>query len=435
MSDTHIIVFEDEWYQNFYPISESRPVYHVLAGAKTAIERISHHFKGFEISCLCRPFLADLYGKTDEENSLERIAVEDSGKVILINGACVIRQKDSLWITELKNTEKSVAWIDGDRLVAAVLPAKMLTGLENEIQSLYEAGHTQKIVDSSDVIKASKALLFSYIWNPMLENPEMIESDFKEYYSDKCKDDSIGDSFVYGRDQIYTGTGVRADANSVIDARKGPVILEDGVEIQPFCRVEGPAFIGKDTKLVGGKIVSGCSIGPGCRIGGEVEQSIFIANTNKYHDGFIGHAYIGEWVNLGALTTNSDLKNNYSEIDVCQNGKRVMTGSMKIGCFIGDHTKIGIGMTINTGCNIGFSINLFGGSFIMGKEIPSFVWGDDNLRLRGFLSHAVETAKTVMERRGHVFDQRHEKLFEYLHDRSKEAIAKWTKGGRKKSKK
>ena len=107
----------------------------------------------------------------------------------------------------------------------------------------------------------------------------------------------------------------------VIDAEHGPVYIDEDVEVHPFTRIEGPCYVGKKSILLGAKCREGNSIGPICRVGGEVEESIIQGYSNKYHDGFLGHAYVGEWVNLGALTTNSDLKNDYSTVSVILDGR------------------------------------------------------------------------------------------------------------------
>ena len=119
----------------------------------------------------------------------------------------------------------------------------------------------------------------------------------------------------------------------------GPITLEAGVWVQPFTRVEGPCHIGRDSQLFRANLRGAVTIGPNCRIGGEVECSIVHGYSNKYHEGFLGHAYVGEWVNLGAITSNSDLRNDYGEVHVPLQGDPVPTGMAKVGCFIGDHTQ------------------------------------------------------------------------------------------------
>lgn len=424
MSKDLIFVFEDEHYPKFYPISLSRPTYNILAGAKTNLERIKHYFNELEVLTLCRPHLSDL-SMRQGRRGIEELIGAGINKLILINGSAVFRFSDLEFIDELKNIDDSVAYTKDGNLVAAVLPFKKARDLAGDILSLHSKGRSKKIIEGSKRLSQVDILTFSYIWHPMLLNPELIKSDFDEYFKDKDLQNKIGDSSVYGRPEISAGKDISVDAASVIDAREGPVIIGRGVQIKPFTYLGGPAFIGDGCSLVGGKITGGCSFGSGCRIGGEVENSIFAANSNKYHEGFIGHAYIGEWVNLGALTTNSDIKNNYSEINVTQNGVLTNTGNIKIGCFIGDHTKTGIGTTLNTGAIIGFSCNLFGATLILEKEIPNFAWGNDSLRRSFLLDEATRTAETVLKRRGFKFDDKDRHLFEHIFNESTASRKIW----------
>src|SRR5439155_2723037 len=128
--------------------------------------------------------------------------------------------------------------------------------------------------------------------------------------------------------------------------------------VTAFTRMEGTCYIGPGTQVMGAKVRGGTSLGTQCRVGGEVEASVVLGYSNKYHDGFLGHAYVGEWVNLGAGTSNSDLRNDYGEVTVAVRGERVRTGRNKVGCFLGDHAKSGLGALLNTGTTAGAFSNL-----------------------------------------------------------------------------
>ncbi|MBD3233259.1 MAG: hypothetical protein GF315_06000 [candidate division Zixibacteria bacterium] len=421
-----VIVFEDEHYDGLYPISYTRPSYHILSGAKTNLQRIEHHFSDFNIIAVCREELSAIFGA---ESGL-KIDQADSGRLILINGRIVLTASDGELITELKSANGPKAFVQGNTLVAAIIPPDSNKDFRYDLDKLHQSGGTERIADKIGDSVEVDVTLFHHIWEPMLINPKMIESDFREYYSENKGSTLPGDAHLYNSSDIYTAQAVTADAGSVIDAREGPIILEPGVEIKPMHFLEGPAYIGKNSRLVGGKTTGGCSLGEGCRIGGEVENSVIIGNSNKYHEGFLGHAYLGEWVNLGALTTNSDLKNNYTEINVKIEGKLLRTGSIKIGSFIGDHSKTGIGTTLNTGLVIGVSSNLFGGTLIIEKEIPGFAWGNDGLRREYALGKAVETAEVVLKRRGKQFDSNQQKLFKFIFEQSRKMRDGWIHGKR-----
>jgi UDP-N-acetylglucosamine diphosphorylase/glucosamine-1-phosphate N-acetyltransferase len=429
LSPIPVIVFEDENFGNFFPITLSRPTYDIRSGTRTNLDRIRHHFGGDPAATICRPYLRAAVGDNISD-ILKSLADSPAGKMILINGSVFISIIDLEFINELKGQEDFVSYIRRDKLLAAVIPSKHIKDLIDAITHLYEKDRAGEIIAASARSPEVNVKSFSYIWEPMLENPEIIKSDFEEYYKDAPSSNGTGDSFVYGTENIRITGKASMDSASVIDSREGPVIIESGVEIKPFCYLEGPAYIGRDCRLVGGKVTGGCSFGPDCRIGGEVENTIMIGFSNKYHEGFLGHAYLGEWVNLGALTTNSDLKNNYTEISVKQNGRVVRTGSIKIGSFMGDHSKTGIGMTLNTGAVIGFSCNLFGGSLLIEREIPSFAWGNDRMRHEYSLEKAIQTADIVCQRRSVIFDDYHRNLFENIFEMSRQQRRNWAQGKR-----
>jgi len=156
-------------------------------------------------------------------------------------------------------------------------------------------------------------------------------------------------------------------------------------------------------------------------VGGEVEESIIHAYSNKYHTGFLGHSYVCEWVNLGALTTNSDLKNDYSTVKVYLNGNPVDTGSIKVGSFIGDHTKTSIGTLLNTGTIIGIMCNLMAGSGPLPKYIPSFCWYLQDRISKGLgLGAALATARAAMGRRKRQLSPAMERLIRYTESLTKQ---------------
>jgi UDP-N-acetylglucosamine diphosphorylase/glucosamine-1-phosphate N-acetyltransferase len=198
-----------------------------------------------------------------------------------------------------------------------------------------------------------------------------------------------------------------------IDVTQGPVYIDQGAIVQPFSTIIGPSYIGINTIVDRAKILAS-SLGPMCRIGGEVEACIFQGYANKHHEGFLGHSFIGEWVNLGALTTNSDLKNNYRPVRIQRAQHTYDTGMLKLGCFIADHTKLGIGTLIPTGAVIGSFVNFFNGG-TMPLYVPSFTWLSAT-QIRDYdLEKAIETARVVMKRRDITMSPHYEKLIRLNH--------------------
>lgn len=201
-----------------------------------------------------------------------------------------------------------------------------------------------------------------------------------------------------GEPHLAIGTDVHIEPGVVFDFTSGPIWLDRGVVIRAFTRLAGPSYIGRGTTLLGGTFTA-VTAGPLCKLRGEMEESVVLGYSNKAHDGFFGHAYIGRWVNLGALTTNSDLKNNYSNVRIWTPQGDANTGERKIGSFLGDHVKTGIGCLLSTGTVIGTGSNLFGPE-MPAKYVPPFCWGNRSHVTSYDLDRFMETAELVMSRRG-----------------------------------
>lgn len=238
-------------------------------------------------------------------------------------------------------------------------------------------------------------------WNLMAENPEQLREDIPRLFPGYAADDLPG-CHILGNGLVSLGTDVEVEPGSVFDVRKGPIRLSDGVVVRTQTRLEGPAFVGPGTTLLGGAL-SEVSLGPACKIRGEVESTVVLGFTNKAHDGFLGHSYLGRWINLGAMTTNSDLKNNYGPVRVGGFDGPRDTGLRKVGCLLGDHVKTGIGTMLNTGTVVGTGSNIFGGR-MPPTYVPPFSWGSGQELSEYKLEKFLEVAETVMGRRGMELD-------------------------------
>lgn len=192
----------------------------------------------------------------------------------------------------------------------------------------------------------------------------------------------------------------RIDKGAVLDDSEGPILVGENARVRANAVVEGPAAIGAGSEVgAGAWIRPGSAIGPVCKVGGEVSCSIFQGYSNKAHHGFLGHTFVGEWVNLGAGTTTSNLKNDYGSVKSPVRGRRVDSGRTFFGAAIGDHVKTGIGTTLVTGTIVGPCSNLFGAGFPP-QWIPAFSWGGADGLVEHRLEKAIETARRMMRRRG-----------------------------------
>jgi UDP-N-acetylglucosamine diphosphorylase/glucosamine-1-phosphate N-acetyltransferase len=216
------------------------------------------------------------------------------------------------------------------------------------------------------------------------------------------------------RKNLFIARDAHVHKQVFLDVTDGPVYIDQGAVIRPFTTVVGPSYIGPGSIMDRAKVTKS-TIGPHCRIGGEVESCIFQGYSNKYHEGFIGHSVVGAWVNLGALSTNSDLKNNYGPVRIHVGNREFDTGLVKLGCFIGDHTKLGIGTLIPTGAVIGSFVNFARGG-MMPRFVPDFTWMGVGKDVDYRLAEAIDTARLVMKRRNVKMSPKYERSIQDFHE-------------------
>jgi len=401
-----LCIFEDKKVENFYPLTLTRPVYDLRCGISTLLEKtlkaISEDggVNKENIYLFCRSYLAPIVAQKMGALRVNQLKELKKNSVLFINGRLLFFKEKKI---SLQGKEEIVIQ-KGDivyaRLSKATLRKLSFSSPERIEQSLNQAKQMVQVkeIKSSPAKGKNGFSLLEYPWDLIRLNAEAIKADFKLERKSGIKGTLKEGVYLVNPDQIYVGERTLIEPGVLLNAEKGPIYIGEDVKIRPPTVIDGPSYIGKGTVIDGAKIREGCSIGPDCRIAGEIEESIFYAYSNKHHDGFVGHSYIGEWVNLAALTTTSDLKNTYGQIKVHLQGKEVDTHELKVGSFIGDHSKTGIGTLLDAGCIIGVACNIFGGN-IVSKYIPSFNWGGKDGFTENRLNKVVEVTKIVMERR------------------------------------
>jgi UDP-N-acetylglucosamine diphosphorylase/glucosamine-1-phosphate N-acetyltransferase len=407
-----VCLFEDRGAVALEPLSLTRPVFELLCGLTSLAAKQSRFFPPGPRGVLIRPLLADLVRLTAPALPVNDLAWLRAGPTILVNGR---------WLPP------SIP------LPFAELPAPCVGVVHDEV--VFAVLEPEHLVDCSantldDCLTTWKATLpnrpaggqmFRYLWELVQHNAEQILADWQTggptFESDPIRE-RPGFAVVGPRDRLLIHATAHVDPMVVADTTRGPIVIDREAVITAFTRLEGPCSIGPRTQIQGAKIRAGTTLGPDCRIGGEVECSIVHGHSNKVHDGFLGHAYVGEWVNLGAGTQNSDLRNDYGEISVTVNGRLVRTGLTKVGCFLGDHTKTGLGTLLNTGTNAGVFCNLLPGG-LLPRYIPSFAsWWNERLTDRAELAALLRTANEVMRRRHVVFTETHAALYRTLFEQT-----------------
>lgn len=409
----NIVIFEDDAHGNFYPLSLTRPVWELKGGCFSLRERWERFFLAAlpggksEFHFLTRDKLAPLFRERYPDLKINQIdcAVDDA---LIVNAALLPDER-------ILRLGKNEILMGGSRPLAARCSLDLSAFPADGIAGMLRGDSRLKRVDGTGLND------FEHLWELVDMNGDLVQRDYPLMRGDLPGAGSDDVTIVGDRTQLYIEKGARVDPFVCIDTTKGPVVIRKNSLIHSFTRIEGPCYIGSDCVILGAKIRGGCHIGDSCRIGGEIEASIVQGFSNKYHDGFIGHAYIGEWVNLGALTTNSDLKNDYSKVKVSFPGRRAATGRIKAGCYIGDFTRTSIGALIPTGGAIGACCMIVHAGGMTPHHVPSFAWfADDCLQEGGNLDEVLRSCDSAMARRGMSLTDRHRALLEELHGTSAE---------------
>lgn len=404
-----IMLFEDEGFRSLQPLVYARPLFELRCGAWTLRERVEAFMlqQGIkeQLAGICRPHLMQMFGPAQGLAPL----LGRSEPLVLINA----RARSLAWLPELLEAPIGTVFVAGSQIVAARLSPTLASLVisylrrQDSEMALIELRRFARIVER-------EASLIEYPWH-------LINGNGAQIVEDACLIEAMGicvpfeqlsaeypHVVVHRPDQILVRPGSRLDGPLVLDARDGPIIV-DGAHIEPFSFIQGPCYLGPDSLIASARIRGETSIGPVCRVGGEVEASVIQGFSNKHHDGFLGHSYLGEWVNIGAMTTNSDLKNTYGTIRVSLEGYgQIDSGELKLGCFLADHVKLGIGVHISGGSVIGIGSNIFG-VHSAPKTVPPFTWGGEHFheyRIDGM----IDVARKVMGRRKQEMSPAYEQL-------------------------
>jgi len=391
-----VALFEDAAFENFLPITYTRPVFECRTGMLTLLERVQRFSQASRFMCFTRSYLAPTLKKRVPcpVNDLETI----DDDLLLINGTLIMNEKTSQLLR--KKFARNTLMIQDRRVAAARLSQNIAQDYGDELCKPISSQGVTTLSRKCKSVKASNLPLLNYPWELVSHNAELIKQDYRDFGKRESEGTVDNKATIYGKAvDVYIGKDAFVEAHVTLDAREGPIFIGDETNVQSGSRITGPTYISDKVTVRSGLVREGCSIGPVCRIGGELEETIIQGYTNKYHTGFIGHAYIGEWVNLGAATTNSDLKNTYGTVQVAVRGKNVDTGSAKVGCFIGDHAKTSIGTQIFTGKKIGVASHVHG---FVTRDVPSFTIWSESLGSKPaelYLNSAIETQRRVLSRR------------------------------------
>ena len=376
------VLFDHDARDRLLPLTYTRPACGLRIGILTIQEKWEHWTRQSIQSFITHDYLAGKYPAAfSDENVLINGTVLPSGPLFRL-----IDQMDA-----------NEAFLLNGEVIAARLDEDQVQRLLNDEEIEELAGY--ELTDSP-------FLKINHLWDIFSLNRQALAADFELLTFDRTSEPIAATNRVIAPENIFIEPGAKVEY-ATLNAADGPIYIGKDAEVMEGCMLRGPIAVCEGAVLkMGAKIYGATTIGPYCRVAGEVKNSVIMGYSNKGHEGYLGDSVIGEWCNLGADTNNSNMKNNYSEVrvwDYSTNGY-VPTGLTFCGLVMGDHAKTGINTMFNTGTVAGVAANIFGSGYPP-KFIPDFSWGG----AEGFetfrLDKALEMAGEMMKRRGIEMDE------------------------------
>ena len=384
------ILFDSDIRNSLLPFTFTKPVADLRIGILTIREKWEHYL-GFTTSTITEGYLEEKYPMVEMEEN------------ILINASFCPSKK---LVKKIKNLSKNEAIFKGDDVLAFYT-----SDFQEEVD--FET-YTQ--IEFEDEL-----LRIKNTWDIFSVNDKAIQQDFELLTKDRTSQSIPKTVQAINPERIFIEDGAKITF-AFLNASSGPIYIGKDAEIMEGCVVRGPlAMCEHSTLKMGAKIYGATTIGPHCKVGGEVNNVVFEAYSNKSHDGFLGNGYIGSWCNIGADTNASNLMNNYGIVDVhdYETGKTTSSGEQFVGLHMGDHSKCGINTMFNTGTVVGVGSNIFGSGFPR-QFVPDFAWGGAS----GFVTHKLpqmeKTAQLMMQRRKRNYDEEEQSIIRAVFDQSQQ---------------
>jgi UDP-N-acetylglucosamine diphosphorylase/glucosamine-1-phosphate N-acetyltransferase len=405
-----LLIYEDEHCGDITPVALLRPAFELICGRESLRRRLERWYPGMPTGVRIRPYLSESWSEQFPLQSVNDLIWAQDGPTLLINGR---------WVPEFRLPQEDITFdhagfIDGCLTWIALEPEELRLLCDEDFDSiLLRIAGMRRAIDAG-------GKLIRHPWDLISRNRIQLIRDF--FDEDMSQTPSFEHVQILGdpRD-VYVAPQASIDPYVVLDARTGPISIDRDVQIQSFTRIEGPCHIGRGTRIFRALIRGGTTIGEECRVGGEIEESILHSYVNKYHEGFLGHSYVCPWVNMGAITSTSDLKNDYSHVRIPLRGELIDTGLSKVGSFIGDHTKTAIDSMFNTGSSIGVMAMVLPGGRLLPRHIPSFCnVSHGELAVDWPLDNWIATAVATMARRGQQLTPASERLIRFLYQQTAE---------------
>jgi UDP-N-acetylglucosamine diphosphorylase/glucosamine-1-phosphate N-acetyltransferase len=390
---TGVVVFEDEGWWGFAPLTAMRHTSQLRWGVKTLFESLTELAGRHDASLWGRPEFKESAGAALSVPYNAKI----DGETLFVNA----RLKPLKSLSGAFSKAGRFVLMSGGQVAAAK------TAAPDAKPGPFTGAGLLKLAKGVERFELPGDSLFEGAWDLVETNGLAISEQAGHFEEPLVLQDGVT---VYGpASNVRVHASAEVEDKVVFDARLGPVIVDQGAAVESFSRLSGPCYIGPRTRLHSALVRGGTSVFEHCKIGGEVENSIVMPFTNKAHHGYVGDAVVGEWVNLGAGSTFSNLKNTYGNVRVTVGGKKVDTGMLKFGPVIGDMAKVSIGGLVTGGKKVGTGSHVSG---LVNVDVPAFTYfdGGRDRKVELLLTSAVETQRRMMERRGKTLERAEEAL-------------------------
>jgi UDP-N-acetylglucosamine diphosphorylase/glucosamine-1-phosphate N-acetyltransferase len=408
------VIFEDDAMAGFGPLTMLRHVGQLNRGTKTLLEAVRE-----SIADTADPMVWGRAALKDvcRESIGRRYNENANGLTTFVNARA---RPGRLLLTLASRKTPFVAVAGGQVVAARVKGTGMMPGPIGRRD-------TVRIGKGVEKLEAPTDSLFAGYWDLVQSNGLAIAAQAKRFEDPLSLPSTVE---VRGpRSSLRIDGRAEIELHVTFDTRLGPVVVEEAALVESFSRVMGPCYIGPKAKIYSALVGGGTSVFAGCKVGGQVESSIIMSNTNKAHHGYVGDSYVGEWVNLGAGSTFSNLKNTYGNVRLDIGGGTVDSGMLKLGPVVGDMSKVSIGALVYSGRLLGTGCYVAG---LAGKNIPSYTYSDGSGRMVELLIESVvETQRRMVERRGKTLTRAEEALIRRtFEDTSEERRRAGAKKGR-----
>ncbi len=422
----NLCLFEDDKVAHLLPLVYTRAVFDLRLGIRTLLETTRDAFDNPAMFFHARPVAAQATARNAD--LLNRIP--DGLDVLFVNGRFIAEPGPVLdrLKAAARSSEHGRIFVQGDDLVAVWFPeaANALIQREEVTRATFE-GLVEEEVEGARFI--------SRTWHLLDELAAALTRDYaartKGYYIYEREQVEIRDGVhLVAGEQIYIAPGAVVRTNAVLNAENGPIFIDRNAVIKEAAVIHGPAYIGAHTQVNVGAHIEGSSVGPVCKVGGAVHESVLHSYSNKAHTGFVGNSYLGSWCNMGSDSTTSDLRNDYRTVPLYNLALNAYepTGRQFVGLIMGDHSKCGINTMFNTGSVVGVNCNIFGTGYPP-CFIPSFSWGSAETGFQEYhLEKALEVAQAVMARRNMQLSETERDILSAVFDATRAERAKQLTG-------